>query len=195
MWKDLMAELENLSESNGRNAHRVATICRQLLGDPKWLDGEWKGNRDEAESALSKFSNRMALSLDSLLVMLDFFPNVEDWDGADLEALRWRSATMLNERQRQRRSQQSIGSGMVSNGRHPGRPVAADKEPDERKVVSELASEYDHKLKERAATEQELRALIAKKDKEIARLHAKVAELQITIARLRNRKAKMKSRR
>jgi hypothetical protein len=197
---EVLSELKNIVQASGKEAHRVAELVSSLLDLPEWIDGEHGGLRDEAERELDRLCRMIALTIDELLAMVKHFPDPVHWDKADLCALRDAAVDKQRRADEERRAKQRIqqtsktpGTGMSSNGRHPA-PPATDTLPDERKVVAELASEFDHKLKERAATEQELRAALAKKDKEIARLHAKVAELQITVARLRKQAAKKSKR-
>lgn len=190
MSKELMGELQSLTEANGRNAHRVATIIRSLLNDRKWIDVEWKGNRDEAEHELSKFSKRMALSIDSLLTMLEFFPKVEDWDGADLEDLRWRSAAELNKRQQARREKQRAAEQREweKQTKHAG-PKPAATEPKQITVSEEIAEVKEQlRVEVKQATS---RAISLQQEND--QLRAEVRHLKLEYARLHDRYESLKA--
>jgi hypothetical protein len=183
MWKELMDELEGLTEATGLNAHRVATICRQFLKDRKWLDDVWHGKLDDAEAELSKFSKRMALSLDSLLTMLDFFPNASDWDGADLVELLRNAGRMADNQKAENRlklkQQHQSSNGKPSSPSPMPAAIASllDKPIQEpQQIISELATEHDDLVKQKNAE-------IGSKDAIIARLKKENVELKAALAK------------
>lgn len=196
MWKDWLAELESLTEASGINAFRVATICRKVLSDRALIDGEWKGKRDDAELVLSKFSKRMAMSLDSMLTMLDFFPKEEDWDGADLEALRWQAAAKLNERQRARREKQrqqlAKESPVTFTQRKAETPpaVVTSSGPSMAEVSEEIAEVRETLRKE--VKQAEVKAIDLQREN--SKLRAELQQVKLAYAQLQAENAKLRDK-
>src|SRR5262245_35526091 len=79
---DVLDELRKIVEKGGAQAHATASLAKELLDNPEWLDGEKGGLRDEAESELDRLTRMIALTLDELLAMVKFFPDVKHWDKA-----------------------------------------------------------------------------------------------------------------
>ena len=183
---DILVELKNIVQASGKEAHRVASLVEALLELPEWIDGEHAGLRDAAEQELDRLCRMIALTVDELLAMISFFPQPEKWDKADLVALRDEAVKLQREKDESRRAKERakqqwagpVGNGMASNGRHP-EPHENGKPPDERKVATELAREFDHKLKEKTAVIVELTTKLSKQESEAGSLHATVAKLQV----------------
>ena len=187
---DVLAELRKIVEKGGAEAHSTASLAKELLDNPEWMDSEHGKLRDEAEAELDRLTRMIALTLDELLAMIKFFPDIKHWDKADLCALRDSACFKQKEEDDQRRAKERarqeaaggrppIGTGMSSNGRVPEQPASGSNEPTARTFVSGLAAEYDHKLKEKAAIIAELNNKQTRLEREAGSLHKTVATLQV----------------
>jgi hypothetical protein len=195
MSKRLIKRLEELTEPSGRNAFEVATIARTLLNDAAWLDGPMKGSRDDAEHLIGVFTCKIAIPLDALLTMLEFFPQAEDWDGANLDALRWQAAGKLNERNRSRRERHRLLSpgseaAVVISPNGPSMTEVSEEIAAVRETLSKDVKQAEVKAIELQKENSKLRSELQKARLANAQLQAEIARLREELRRVRTKSSR-----
>ncbi len=94
-YKQLIGEAKTLTANNGKNAHRVAEILRQLFNDPKFLEDHCEQSLDKRDDELAQFAGRFALGVNDMLQMINYFPLAKDWADGRLDILRDKTCRLM----------------------------------------------------------------------------------------------------
>jgi hypothetical protein len=196
-WKKKLDELRSLTLANGKNAHRTAILLRELYNDKKWLKSECSDRLDKADETLAEFSGRFALGPNDMMRMIEYFPDVKDWEGGRLDRLRDESIKLFNRERTLKMQQNAVAKGKVviargGSKKPPGKGQAAavaaggeEQHPAKAEVLDTVA-----KLEAASSRIRELLEENAKLHAELSKalVRAETAELENAGLRLRMRR-------
>lgn len=193
-WKQKMDELKSLTLANGKNAHRVAILLRELYNDKKWLKAECGDKLDKADDTLAEFSGRFALGPNDMIRMIEYFPDVKDWEGGRLDRLRDESIKLFNRERTLKMQQNAVAAGKTvisraaskvpaaSNGKLAAQAAPQQQAEDTAETLDAMA-----RIDAAAARIDELLAENAKLHTEVAKWQARAEKAELENAGLRLR--------
>ena len=216
-WRKLFEEMKALTQAIPKNAHRVATIMRELYNDRTFLKNECDDRPSIADEKLGEFSGRFALGPNDMVMMINYFPDLKDWENGRLDRLRDKAITQFNKERTVSMRSRGQGNGKA-NGKTTKRGEAAqsaEAHPQQRGPAAEaaaaigtetpvvgkaahgeqagdVADQYAALLRryEELVTENgRLRSELALKDAEIDRLKASLAGSELRFEQMRRKKA------
>jgi hypothetical protein len=87
-YKQLLIELENLSHEAKATVFRRAQIIVALVKDPEYAHFLHTDDEGEVRRKLSRYISELGVSVDDVIVMLEFAPQQETWSTTPLRELR-----------------------------------------------------------------------------------------------------------